>query len=168
MAEEPGAQLVEHVSAEDEVLEVVTRAEMRRRRLRHRAVYVVVRTSDDGVVVHRRAAWKDVYAGWWDLCFGGVLDVGEAWDAAAVRELAEEAGIDAPVRAIGGAPYETGDGTAVVGRVYDAVHDGPYPCPDGEVVEVRVVPRSEVTAFVAAHDVCPDSVALVLPHLLRA
>ena len=165
---DPAQQLVEHVSADDEVLEVVTRAEMRRRRLRHRAVYVVVRTSDDGVVVHRRAGWKDVYPGWWDLCFGGVLDVGEAWEAAAGRELAEEAGIDAPVRAIGGGPYEAVDGTAVVGRVCEAVHDGPYPCPDGEVVEIRVVPRSAVPAFVAAHDVCPDSVALVLPHLLRA
>lgn len=161
---DPAQQLVEHVSAEDEVIEVVTRAEMRRRALRHRAVYVVVRTSDDGVVVHRRAQWKDVYPGWWDICFGGVLDVGEAWASAAERELAEEAGIEAAVTPLGGGPY----GDAVIGRVYAATHDGPYPCPDGEVVEVRVVPRSELQAFVDAHDVCPDSVALVLPHLLRA
>jgi 8-oxo-dGTP pyrophosphatase MutT (NUDIX family) len=164
---DPGAQLVEHVSADDRVVEVVTRAEMRRRGLRHRAVYVVVRTSDDGVVVHRRAQWKDVYPGWWDVCFGGVLDVGEDWEAAAVRELAEEAGITATVTDLGADHWEA-EGAAVVGRVFEAVHDGPYPCPDGEVVEIQVVPRTELPAFVAAHDVCPDSVAFVLPRLAGA
>jgi 8-oxo-dGTP pyrophosphatase MutT (NUDIX family) len=161
---DPGGQLVEHVTADDEVVEVVTRAEMRRRGLRHRAVYVIVRTTGDGVVVHRRAGWKDVHPGWWDLCFGGVLGAGEDWDDAAVRELAEEAGVTAAVRSLGGGQWE-GEGAAVVGRVYEAVHDGPFPCPDGEVVEVRVVPRHELAAFVSAHDVCPDSVAFVLPHL---
>ena len=162
MVDDPGQQLVDHVSADDEVVEVVTRAEMRRRVLRHRAVYVVVRTSEDGVVVHRRADWKDVYPGWWDLCFGGVLDAGETWDEAAVRELAEEAGIDASIVQVGGGAYED----VVIGRVYEAVHDGPYPCPDGEVVEVLTVPRAEIVRWVGAHDVCPDSVALVLPHLV--
>lgn len=157
--------LVDIVDEDDRVTEVVTRAEMRRRGLRHRAVYVVVRTSDDGVVVHRRAEWKDVYPGHWDLCFGGVLDAGESWDAAAARELAEEAGIDAPVRPVGHGTFDADD-AAVVGRVYEARHDGPYPCPDGEVVEVRIVDVDELAAFVASHAVCPDSVALVLPALL--
>ena len=157
--------LVDIVDEDDRVIEVVTRAEMRARGLRHRAVYVVVRTSDDAVVVHRRADWKDVYPGHWDLCFGGVLDAGEAWDAAASRELAEEAGIVAPVRPVGQGTFD-GDGTVVVGRVYEARHDGPYPCPDGEVVEVRTVDRADLAPFVASHRMCPDSVAIVLPALL--
>ena len=162
--DDPGQQLVDHVSADDEVVEVVTRAEMRRRGLRHRAVYVVVRTSDDGVVVHRRADWKDVYPGAWDLCFGGVLDAGEEWEAAARRELREEAGVEASVRFLGSGTYEDGR-SSVIGRVYEAIHDGPYPCPDGEVVEVRTVLRADVGSFVGHNDVCPDSVALVLPLL---
>ena len=64
---------------------------MRRTGARHRATYVIVRTSDGGVVVHRRADWKDVCPGYWDLCFGGVVDAGEDWDVAAARELAEQA-----------------------------------------------------------------------------
>lgn len=166
-ADAAAAQLVDHVTADDEVIDVVTRGQMRRRGLRHRAVYVVVRTTDDRVVVHRRAEWKDVHPGAWDLCFGGVVDAGEGWDEAARRELAEEAGIDAPVALVGDGRYE-GGGTAVIGRVYEAVHDGPYPCRDGEVVEVRAVPRDALEDFVAAHDVCPDSIALVLDHLSRS
>ena len=164
MADDASIQWVDIVDEHDRVVDVVTRAEMRRRGLRHRAVYVVIRTTDGGVVVHRRAEWKDVYPGAWDLCFGGVLDAGEEWDSAARRELAEEAGITADVRHVGGGTF-SGDGASVVGRVYEAVHDGPYPCPDGEVVEVRVLPVDDLDRFLDEHRLCPDSVQLVLPHL---
>ncbi len=159
--------LVDIVDEDDQVLRQATRAEMRRDGLRHRAVYVVVRTSADEVVVHRRADWKDVYPGAWDICFGGVLDAGEEWDDAAARELAEEAGIAADLRPIGSGTWSDGH-TAVVGRVYEAVHDGPYPCPDGEVVEVRAVARHDLAQFLATHEHCPDSVALLRPWLAGA
>ncbi len=157
-------ELVDVVDADDRVVDTVTRAEMRRHGLRHRAIYVVVRTSGGDVVVHRRADWKDVYPGAWDLCFGGVLDAGEEWDAAARRELAEEAGVEAEPELVAVDTYDDAD-TAINARVYGCVHDGPYPCPDGEVVEVRTITIAGLGAFVDAHELCPDSVALVLPHL---
>lgn len=156
--------LVDVVDEGDRVIGTATRERMRAEGLRHRAVYVVVRTSDDRVVVHRRAEWKDVYPGAWDCCFGGVLDAGETWADAAARELAEEAGIAAPLRFLGAGSYDDGS-TAVNGQVFEAVHDGPYPCPDGEVVEVRTVPRRELAAFLADRAHCPDSLELVLPVL---
>jgi isopentenyldiphosphate isomerase len=164
---EAEAELVDLVDADDNVLEVVTRAEMRARgaAARHRACYVAVLNSRDELVVHRRAEWKDVYPGWWDVCFGGVLGAGEAWADAARRELREEAGIDAPVELLGTGVWEQPD-VALNGRVYLARHDGPYPCPDGEVVEVATVRLDEVGEWAAGRDVCPDSAALVLPLLL--
>lgn len=161
------ADPVDVVDTLDRVIGRATRAEMRARGLRHRAVYVVVRTSRDGVVVHRRADWKDVYPGAWDLCFGGVLDAGEDWEAAAARELAEEAGVDAELRTLGDGRFQDAE-SAINARIYECVHDGPYPCPDGEVVEVRVVPRVELRAFLAERDHCPDSAELVLPLLADA
>lgn len=160
----PSTELVDVVDEDDRVLRTVTRGEIRSQGLRHRATYVVVRTSDGGVVVHRRADWKDVYPGAWDIAFGGVLGAGEEWDAAAERELAEEAGITAALRFLGEVRYADGE-TGINGRVYEAVHDGPYPCPDGEVVETRVVAVADLERFLATHEHCPDSAAVVPPLL---
>ena len=77
------------------VVETVTRSRMRAANLRHRTVGVVVRTTGGEVVVHQRAAWKDVWPSYWDVAFGGVLEPGESWIDGARRELAEEAGIQA-------------------------------------------------------------------------
>ena len=159
-------ELVDLVDEDDQVLEVVTRQEMRRRgaSARHRACYVAVLTSAGELVVHRRAEWKDVHPGWWDVCFGGVLGAGEEWDDAARRELAEEAGIAAEPRFVGAAAWDQPD-VRLNGRVYLVTHDGPYPCPDGEVVEVATVPLAELTGWLERHPVCPDSLALVVPRL---
>jgi isopentenyldiphosphate isomerase len=161
-------ELVDLVDEDDRVVEVVTRAEMRARgaTARHRACYVAVLTSAGALVVHRRADWKEVYPGFWDVAFGGVLGAGEAWDAAARRELAEEAGVDAEPELVGTASWSAAD-TNLNARIYLARSDGPFTCPDGEVVEVATVPLTELDAWLAGRDVCPDSVDLVVPHLPR-
>jgi 8-oxo-dGTP pyrophosphatase MutT (NUDIX family) len=159
-------ELVDLVDEHDRVIEVVTRAEMRARgeAARHRACYVAVVTGDDRLVVHKRADWKDVYPGWWDVCFGGVLSAGESWDDAARRELLEEAGVAADVVPLGGGPWEM-PGVKLIGRVYLTLSDGPFTCPDGEVVELAYVPLAELADWLEGRDVCPDSVDLVIPHL---
>ena len=159
-------ELIDLVDDADQVVEVVTRAEARARgaAVRHRACYVAVLTSADELVVHRRADWKDVYPGYWDVCFGGVLAAGEEWDAAAHRELLEEAGIDVDLELLGRASWDAPD-ARLNGQIYLARSDGPFPCPDGEVVEVATVPRGALGEWLRTHDVCPDSVDLVLPRL---
>jgi 8-oxo-dGTP pyrophosphatase MutT (NUDIX family) len=161
-------ELVDLVDEDDRVLEVVTRAEMRARgaAVRHRSCYVAVLTSGDELVVHRRADWKEVFAGYWDVCFGGVLGAGEAWEVAARRELAEEAGVDVDVAEVGRTSWSALD-TNLNARVYLARSDGPFTCPDGEVVEVATVPLADLDAWLVGRDVCTDSVDIVLPLLNR-
>jgi 8-oxo-dGTP pyrophosphatase MutT (NUDIX family) len=165
-----GAELVEVVDESGAVLEVVTRAAMRARNLRHRSTFVVVVTTAGQVVAHRRADDKDVWPGRWDLGFGGVVGVGEAWRTAAVRELAEEAGVavaeDALVPLVEGV-YTDGD-VAEVARVFTAVHDGPFTCPDGEVAELALVPWGSLDTWAASHDLCPDTAAMLVPALMAA
>lgn len=161
----PAAEPVEEVDADGTVLGVVTRAEVRARRIRHRTVFVAVLDgAGERVLVHRRADWKDVWPGRWDLAFGGICAVGEPWAEAARRELAEEAGLAAPLEPVGQGRYED-DAVAEVAHVFTARSDAEPTCPDGEVAEVAWVALADLPAWVAGREIVPDSVALVLPHL---
>lgn len=162
-----GAEPVEVVDEQGGIIDVVTRAEVRAGNLRHRCTYVVVLDQEGMVVVHQRAPWKDVNAGYWDLCFGGICGVGEDWESSARRELAEEAGISGvELQELGPVSYDEDDGR-IVGRVYLAHHAGAISCPDGEVVAVDRVHGARLDDWLAAHPVCRDSVQLVVP-LLRS
>jgi 8-oxo-dGTP pyrophosphatase MutT (NUDIX family) len=162
----PGDEHVEVVDPDGRVERIVTRAVMRANNLRHRATYVVVANSRREVLVHQRAPWKDIWPSRWDLAFGGVCDVGEGWEAAARRELAEEAGLDASLTELGPVRFES-DATRVIGRMYAATHDGPATFPDGEVVDHEWVPASELATWAASRVLCDDAAAVVLPRYLE-
>jgi isopentenyldiphosphate isomerase len=163
-----GDELVDVVDADDRVVATVTRREMRRHRLRHRAVFVAVRASDGRLLVHRRSESKDVWPGWWDVAVGGVVASGETYAQAAVRELAEEVGIAPSPRSqlveLGRGSY-TDDAVDLVARCYTTTADGPFTFGDGEVVEARWVDATELGRLRGRQRFLPDSLALLLPVL---
>ncbi len=166
----PADEPVEVVDADGVVLSVVSRGAMRAANERHRVTYVVVRDHAGAVLVHQRAAWKDIWPSRWDLAFGGVCAVGEAWRDAALRELSEEAGIAAdPQRFVDFGPvrFESAE-TRVVGRAYGIEHEGPFAFADGEVVAHRWVVPAALRDWAATHLLCADTVALVVPLVLDA
>lgn len=161
--------MVEVVDEHGHVVGVATRAAMRAGNLRHRSVAVVVVTGDGHLVAHRRAGWKDVWPGRWDVCFGGVVGVGEDWAAAAARELTEEAGVSVPpasLTRLGAGRYED-DAVSTVAEVFLARHDGPFAPADGEVAELVLVPLAELAGWLAGRDLCDDSAAVVVPLVAR-
>jgi 8-oxo-dGTP pyrophosphatase MutT (NUDIX family) len=111
------------------------RARIRRENLPHAATCVVVRRSTGEVLVHRRAEAKDVYPGLRDCSFGGVVLAGEEPDAAAVRELAEEAGVTGAVLSPIGSVWYRDEHTWYLGFVYRTTWDGEVRFEDGEVAE---------------------------------
>lgn len=134
---------------------------MRAENLRHRSVGVVVLASDGRLLVHRRAETKDLRPGWWDLMAGGVVGVGEPYDAAAERELEEELGIvGAPLEPMGVGRWE-GDDSSEICHLYRTVHDGPYRFSDGEVAEARLVTPAELTHLLGRRLVLPGSLAML-------
>ena len=158
----PAEELVEVVGADGSVERIVTRAEMRAQNLRHRNIAVFVQRSDGRLVVHQRADWKDVYPSLWDVAFGGVPGVGEPDEGAAVRELAEEAGLDvdaAALRLLGTRERET-EAVQWVGTFYALVTDAAHPA-DGEVQAMEEVDIGRIRHWAADHPLCPD----VLPLL---
>ena len=162
---------VDVVDDDDRVIGTVSRAEMRSQRVQHRAVFIAVLSSSDlgagrRLLVHRRAAHKDVWPDRWDLAVGGVVSAGETYERAAPRELAEEVGVhEVTLVPIGGGRYADDD-VVLVGRCYLVLHDGPFHFDDGEVVEARWVTGTELDEMLsrpASTPFVPDSVALVLP-----
>ncbi len=162
------SELVEVLDHRGAVVDVVPRAVMRARNLRHRSVYIAV-LDRNRLLVHQRAAWKDVWPSRWDVAFGGVCAVGERWSDAARRELAEEAGVDVDVDELldlGDGWYES-DIVRVVGRVYAVQHRGPFSHPDGEVQRTEWVALADLVHWLSDHEVCDDSLDVVVPRLVE-
>ena len=158
-------EMVEEVDALGAVLRLVTRQQMRAEALWHRAVFIAVRSTDGGVLIHRRAATKDVWPGWWDVAVGGVVAPGEAWEMAAQRELAEELGVTGvALQPLGTGAYRDGD-VKLVAACFQVVCDGPFTYSDGEITETEWVPAGDLRARIGQNSFLPDSLALVLPRI---
>ena len=158
-------EMVEEVAFDGSTMGLVSRARMRRERLRHRSVFVAVMSERDQILVHRRADTKDVWPGWWDLAVGGVCAPGEPWEDAARRELAEELGVEGvPVTQLGTGAYEDAN-VSLVAAAYLCRTEGPFVFADGEITEAHWVPREELPHRLASRPFLPDSIALVLARL---
>jgi len=164
----PRDEQVEVVDEDGRVVGLASRAAVRAGNLRHRSVGVVVVTGARELVAHRRADWKDVWPGGWDVCFGGVVGPGETFLDAARRESSEEAGVTvapAALRLLAEGAF-TDAAVSAVSRIYLVTHDGPFTPADGEVAELVLVPLPQVATWLAGRSLCPDSAAVVVPLLL--
>ncbi len=163
--DERADEMVEWLGDGGEVIAVVTRARMRRENLRHRSCGTVVRSADGRLLVHRRSMDKDLLPGWWDVCAGGVLAVGEPARDGAARELAEELGVrldPAELRPLGTGSFDD-DTSRELSTVFEVTHDGPFRFSDGEVSEVRWVDPGTLAEMMGDHRFMPTCRALVLP-----
>lgn len=91
-------EFVEHVDDQDRVLGVVDRGAAVRHGWLHRISTSVCRDEDGRFLVYRRAEGLTRFPGYYEVTFGGAVNVGESYHAAAARELAEELGVHVPVR----------------------------------------------------------------------
>jgi isopentenyldiphosphate isomerase len=169
MEPNPGSteEQVEIVDEHDVVIATVSREQMRRENLRHRGVGIVLIDREDRLLVHQRAATKDVWPSYWDLAAGGVVSAGETYESAAPRELAEELGVtDIPLEHLGGGAFADA-AVSVLAQVYLAFYDGPVRFTDGEVTEARWVNPLEFNDLRRQFAFCPDSIAIILPLIGR-
>lgn len=85
-------ELFDVVDEQDRVTGQLARREVHRRKLRHRAVHLLVVNRTGQVFLHQRSMQKDLFPGYWDSSAAGHVGAGEDYDGTAVRELAEELG----------------------------------------------------------------------------
>ena len=75
------------------MLGVVSRREAIREGWLHRVAVTVCRDDRGRILVHRRSEQVSRFPGLYEVEVGGAVDVGESYEQAAARELAEELGI---------------------------------------------------------------------------
>lgn len=136
------------VDSEDRVTGQARRAEVHARRLLHRAVHILVRRSDGAVFLQQRSLGKDSHPGKWDSSASGHLDAGEAYDAAARRELFEELGIRALPSGIGRLPASPATGYEFV-RIYSVEHEGPFSLHPEEIMGGRWLQPCAIDEWIA-------------------
>jgi isopentenyldiphosphate isomerase len=163
---DPGAELVDVLDDAGRPVAVVTRRQMRARRLPHRSTYILVFNRRDELFIHLRTPVKDAYPSHWDVAIGGVLAAGESFDDGARRELREELGVDAEVEPL--FPFRYADPSTIVhGMVYRARHDGPFRLQPEEIVEGEFVPLSQMRERASKTAFCPDGLAVLDEYIRR-
>jgi isopentenyldiphosphate isomerase len=150
-----GDEQVDVVDDAGNTIGVVTRREMRARRLPHRSTYILVFNSRGELFIHQRTASKDVFPSFWDVAVGGVLGAGESFDLGAKRELAEELGIDAEPERLFPIQISVRE-FLVFGMVYRVTHDGPFRFQPEEVSQGDFVPSLAVETLTTTRAFCPD------------
>ena len=85
------------VDEADRVIGSAPRSEVHRRKLRHRAVHVLLFNARAELFVQKRSATKDTFPGCYDSSASGHLNSGEDYDICAVREVQEELGLLIPI-----------------------------------------------------------------------
>jgi isopentenyl-diphosphate delta-isomerase len=87
-------EIFDVVDEHDCVTGQASRAEVHARKLRHRAVHILLFNDRGSPYLQKRAVTKDSFPLCYDSSASGHVDAGEDYDACAVRELREELGIE--------------------------------------------------------------------------
>jgi isopentenyldiphosphate isomerase len=89
-------EIFDVVNEQDEVVGNLSRREVHRQGLRHRAVHLLVYNSKGEVFLQKRSMKKDNFPGTWDSSAAGHVDCGESYEHCVLRETREELGFELP------------------------------------------------------------------------
>ena len=122
------------VDEQNQVISKAPRSEVHRLKLRHRAVHVLIFNQRGELFLQQRALWKDDFPGVWDSSSSGHVSAGDGMDETALREVAEELGVELsePPRRIFELVATADTGWEFCG-VYLADHEGPFVLQPSEI-----------------------------------
>ncbi len=156
----PREEIVQIVDRHNRETGSVPRSTMRREVLTHRASYILVFNTREELFLQKRTSTKDIYPGCWDVAAGGVVLAGESYEDSAVRELAEELGVSAPLRHLFDHYYEDA-ANRVWGRIFRCTHDGPFTLQAEEVAFGRFITVADALTLAGSEPFTPDGVEIL-------
>ncbi len=143
------SEIFDVVDAKNQVTGQAPRGEVHAKGLRHRAVHVFVFNRHGELWLQQRSHLKDVHPLAWDSSAAGHLDSGEDYATAAVRELKEELGIEAPTACVGMVPACEATGWEFV-ELHVAEHSGPMNFAPEEIVTGQFFRVEQIGDWIAA------------------
>nr|WP_236653233.1 NUDIX domain-containing protein [Streptacidiphilus melanogenes] len=149
-------ELVERVDCHDRVLGVVTRRQAVREGWLHRIATTVCRDGRGRILVHRRADHQSRFPGHYEVMAGGAVNVGESYEQAAARELAEELGIRCLPRLLFTVINRSGWSPHWLGVHEAVIPDAVVPDPD-EIAWHDWLTESELHSALSRWRFTPDS-----------
>jgi len=142
-----GDEMFDVVDEDDKVIDQMERSRVHSECLLHRAVHVFVFNKRGDLYLQKRSVLKDSSPGLWDSSASGHLDVGEGYNCAAVRELAEELGISLGVDFVCSIQPSENTGWEFV-HLYRCEHNGPFNFPYSEIEGGGFFPVDIITNWV--------------------
>jgi len=124
-AQDIHGEIFDVVDLEDRVKGQLSRHEVHRQKLIHRAVHIFVFNERGDLFLQRRSKWKDTHPLKWDSSAAGHVNAGQTYAETAPREIEEELGVSAQVEEIAKLPPSVNTGWEHV-RLYRANHEGPF------------------------------------------
>lgn len=124
-AQDVHGEIFDVVDAEDRVTGQLSRYEVHRQKLLHRAVHIFVFNERGDLFLQRRSRWKDMHPLRWDSSAAGHVNAGDTYADTAPREIEEELGVSAAVEEIAKIAPSAATGWEHV-RLYRAQHEGPF------------------------------------------
>lgn len=147
---------VDIIDEDDNVIGITTRADMRARKLLHRGVAILCRDPEGNVYLHRRTDTKDVFPGLYDCFVGGMVAAGEDYLTAALREIAEELGIEGPIPEHLFKHHYLGEDNPHILELFEVAYDGPIVHQASEVAWGSFIPPAELDKIIDDWDFVPD------------
>lgn len=124
-AQDVHGEIFDVVDEQDQVVKQLSRHEVHKQKLLHRAVHIFVFNKKGEVFLQRRSKWKDIHPLRWDSSAAGHVNAGQNYDETAPREIEEELGVTAEVTLLASLPASQATGWEHV-RLYRAEHEGPF------------------------------------------
>jgi isopentenyl-diphosphate Delta-isomerase len=133
------------VDEHDHVIDVMSRSEVHRLGLRHRAVHIFLFRGSGEMLIHLRHADKEEFPSVWTSSASGHVSAGESYELSAKRELYEELGVHAQLKKAGrfaACPDTSNEFTELFVAQTDAV----LKVDESELSDVRWLPPSTIRA----------------------
>ncbi len=150
-------ELVIIVDENNREIGVATRKEMRKKRLIHRATYILIVDGKKRILCQKRSLKKDIYPGMWEIAAGGVIAKGESYSDSAKRELKEETGINCPELKMHAEFFFEDEKNRVFGGLFSCRFSGSIRPQEEEVENFRFLSQKELETFMKKEPFTPDS-----------